>query len=138
MIELTDEMREKIGNALDDGFPVVTSSVNPDGQPTISFYGSTQVFSSDQLAIWVRPRPGGLTDRIQQNPKMAFLYRNPTERLGWQFHGRAKLVEDPDVAKQVYDNSPERERNSDPDREGRAILIDVDRVISRGEVLMER
>jgi hypothetical protein len=138
MIELTDEMREKIGNALDDGFPVVTSSVNPDGQPTISFYGSTQVFSSDQLAIWVRARPGGLTDRIQQNPKMAFLYRNPTERLGWQLHGRAHLVEDPEIARQVYDNSPERERNSDPDRDGHAILIDIDRVVSRGEVLMER
>ena len=138
MIELTDEMREKIGNALDDGFPVVTSSVNPDGQPTISFYGSTQVFGSDQLAIWVRARPGGLTDRIQQNPKMAFLYRNPTERLGWQFHGRAKIADDPEVARQVYDNSPGRERNSDPDREGTAILIDVDKVISRGQVLMER
>ncbi|MDA0352334.1 MAG: pyridoxamine 5'-phosphate oxidase family protein [Chloroflexi bacterium] len=138
MIELTDEMRTRIGSALDDGLPVVTSSVGPDGQPTISFYGSTQVFSADQLAIWVRARPGGLTDRIKQNPKMAFLYRNPAERIGWQFHGRAKLVEDATIAQQVYDNSPERERNSDPDREGHAILIDVDKVVARGEVLMER
>jgi hypothetical protein len=138
MIELTDEMRERIGKALDDGFPVVTSSVNPDGQPTISFYGSTQVFSSDQLAIWVRAREGGLVDRIPHNPRMAFLYRNPTERIGWQFHGRAQLVEDPETARQIYDNAPQREQDADPDRQGRAILIDVDKVVARGEVLMER
>ena len=59
-------------------------------------------------------------------------------RLFRQFPIGAKLVEDPDIAKQVYDNAPERERNSDPDREGTAILIDVDKVIARGEVLMER
>jgi hypothetical protein len=138
MIELTDEMREKIGNALDDGFPVVTSSVNPDGQPTISFYGSTQVFSSDQLAVWVRAREGGLLPRIPHNPHMAFLYRNPGERIGWQFHGRARLVEDPEIARQVYDNAPERERNTDPDRQGHAVLIDIDKVIERGQVIMER
>lgn len=138
MIELTDEMREKIGNALDDGFPVVTSSVSPDGQPTIAFYGSTQVFSSDQLAVWVRAREGGLVARIPHNPHMAFLYRNPTERIGWQFHGRGRLVEDGAIAQQVYDNSPQREKDSDPEQLGSAIVIDVDRVIARGEVLMER
>ena len=138
MIELTDEMREKIGNALDDGFPVVTSSVNPDGQPTISFYGSTQVFSTDQLAVWVRAREGGLVARIPHNPLMAFLYRNPSERLGWQFHGRAHLVEDPAIAQQIYDNAPQREQDSDSEQLGSAIIIDIDRVIMRGEVIMER
>ena len=138
MIKLTDEMREKIGNALDDGFPVVTSSVNPDGQPTISFYGSTQVFSSDQLAVWVRSREEGLVTRIPHNPRMAFLYRNTTERLGWQIHGRARLVDDPAIAQQIYDNAPQRERDSDSEQQGSAVIIDVDRVIARGQVLMER
>jgi hypothetical protein len=138
MIKLTDEMREKIGNALDDGFPVVTSSVNPDGQPTISFYGSTQVFSSDQLAVWVRVRESGLRARIPQNPLMAFLYRNPTARLSWQFHGRAQLVEDAAIAQQIYDNAPQRERDSDAEQLGSAVIIDIDRVIMRGEVIMER
>jgi general stress protein 26 len=138
MIEFTEEMREKIGNALADGFPVVTSSVNTDGQPTISFYGSTQVFSSDQLAIWVRSREGGLVARIPHNPRMAFLYRNPTARLSWQIHGRARLVDDPAITQQIYENTPQRERDRDSEQQGSGVIIDVDRVIARGEVLMER
>ena len=138
MIELTDEMREAIGNALMDRAPVIVAYTDGDGQPSISFRGSTQVFSGDQLAIWARNPQGGLPHAAAEEAKIALLYRNPQTRLAWQFHGRARVDGDELVRQTVYDSSPEVERNQDPGRRGVAIVIDVDRVIQRGEVIMER
>ncbi len=138
MIELTNQMSTLIARALDDKLPVIACSVDQDGQPSIAFYGSTQVHSSDQLAIWVRNPESGILSRLPGNPHMAFMYRNPGEQVGWQFQGRARILEAGDESKQVYDNSHQLEKDRDPDMGGVAVVIDVDRVIARGAVLMER
>ena len=132
MIELTEEMRERIASALMDGFPVVAASVEPDGYPKLSFYGSTQVFSDDQLAIWHRQPEGGLIDRLDDNPRMAFMYRHAKDRTFWQFYGRARIDDSAETRERVYANMPEIERMLDPDKKGRPIIIDVDRVVGRG------
>jgi len=131
-IELTDEMRQRLANALTDSCPVVAASVDADGLPTLAFYGSTQVLSTDQLAIWVRDPNAGLLRRIATNPNMAFLYRNGPDRVFWRFQGRARVEHDPTVATVVFEHSPEPERNLDPDRLGTAVVVDIDRVAGRG------
>lgn len=138
MIVLTEEMRTAVNNALDDGHPVISTSVGVDGQPSLAFFGSTQVYSDDQLAVWVRNREGGFLQRIAANPHVAFLYRNPDFSQMWQFHGRARVVDDQQARDTIYDNSDKRERDRDPDRQGVAVVIDLDRVIERGQVSMER
>ena len=132
MIELTDEMRARLASALNDGFPVVAASVEPDGYPKLSFYGSTQVFSEDQLAIWHRKPEGGLIDRLPDNSRMAFMYRHGSDRTFFQFYGRGRVDDSPETREQVYANMPEIEKMLDPDKKGRAIIIDVDRVVGRG------
>jgi predicted pyridoxine 5'-phosphate oxidase superfamily flavin-nucleotide-binding protein len=132
MIELTDEMRTRLSNALNDGFPVVAASVEPDGYPKLSFYGSTQVYSEDQLAIWHRSPEGGLIDRLGDNPRMAFMYRHGTDRTFFQFYGRARIDDSAETRERVYANMPEIEKMLDPDKKGRAIIVDVDRVVGRG------
>ena len=138
MIELSDEMREALASALGDRAPVVVSYVDGDGQPHISFRGTTQVYSVDQLAIWARNPDGGLPNALGTDSKIALLYRNSETRLSWQFHGRARVDEDEEVRRTVFDNSPEFERDQDPDCKGKAVIIDVDRVIQRCETIMER
>ena len=138
MIELTEEMKGAVNAAFADGLPIISSSVGADGQPSLQFFGSAQVYGDDQLAVWVRNPEGGFLRRIAANPRVAMLYRNPAERQAWQFHGRAGVVDDPAVRDTIYDRADERERNLDPDRGGVAAVIDLDRVIARGEVLMER
>ena len=138
MIVLSDEMRLAIERALDDGCPVISSSVHGEGQPSLSFYGSTQVHSPDQLAIWVRNPGGAFLRRIAANPHVAFLYRNPAQRQLWQFHGRARVADDPDARDAIFEGSHKLERDRDPDRLGVAVIIDLDRVLERGEVVMER
>ena len=138
MIKLTDEMKTAVNNALVDGLPIMIASVDPEGQPSLSFRGSTQTYSDEQLAMWVRNPEGGILKNILVNPKLALMYRNGEKRQTWLFHGEARRDDDPQVRQQVYDSSPEAERNRDPDRKGVAIIIDLVRVIARGEVLMER
>jgi len=138
VIVLTDEMKGAVNAAFADGFPIIASSVDADGQPSLQFFGSAQVYDDDQLAVWARNPEGGFLRRIAANPHVAMLYRNPGQRLSWQFHGRARVVEDAAVRDVIYDRADERERNIDPERAGIAVVIDLDRVIARGEVLMAR
>jgi general stress protein 26 len=134
MIKLTDEMRETLSTARADGTTVMAASIEPDGYPKFSYYGSLHVFSSDQLALWHRTPDSGLVTRLQAHPKMTFLYRHPSEPIFWQFSGRARVVDDEDVREKVYEGMPEGEKAFDPDRKGRAVIIDVDRVVgSDGE-----
>ncbi len=140
-VRITETMRNAINGALANGTPVVVAYVDHDGQPHLSFRGSTQVFDDHRLAVWVRNPAGGLIAAIEENPRLAFLYRDPASRTSYQFHGRASVSKDPKVADQVYANSPEAERNLDPQRRGAPLLIDVERIEGRdasGPVLMTR
>jgi predicted pyridoxine 5'-phosphate oxidase superfamily flavin-nucleotide-binding protein len=132
VIELTDEFRERLATAMMDGFPVVVSSVDADAVPHLSFYGTTQVLDRDHLALWARDPVGGLATRILTNPNVALVYRNSPERVTWLFDGVARRDDDPVVRDQVYDASPEFERDQDPDRLGIAIVIELSRVRGRG------
>jgi hypothetical protein len=132
MIELTDEMKSRLANALADKCPVVSASVEPDGYPKLSFYGSCQVFSADQLALWHRNPDTGLITRLNTNNRMAFLYRHPIDRVFWQFFGRGRVVGDPEVRDRIYDAMPEIEKMLDKERKGQAVVIDLDRVTGAG------
>jgi hypothetical protein len=134
MIELTDEFRERLSTAMMDGYPVLVASVDADGLPHLSFYGTTQVLDHDHLALWARDPEGGLATRIRANPRVALVYRHGSDRITWFFDGVARRDDDPDVRDRVFDASPEVERNQDPDRTGIAIVIDLDRVRGRGFV----
>ena len=137
MIRLTDEMTTRLASALTDGYPVVAASVDVDGQPKLAFYGSTHVHSSDALAIWVRNPESGVLGRIAANPRMSFLYRNPPERVRWIFEGRARVIDDPELAGSIFEAIHPFEQASDPERKGRAVVVDLDRVTGR-DLLMER
>lgn len=138
MIELTEDMQEALNNSLADGRPVVFASVSPDGQPRLGFVGSIHVHSKDQLSVWLRKADSSSAENIRSNPHLAFLYRNPDKRQTWQFQGRARIVEDAETRQRVYDDAPEVERNFDQEMQGHAVVIDLDRVIERGQVIMER
>lgn len=138
MLELSEEMSEAVNNSLADEFPVVFGSVSPDGQPRLGFVGSIHVHSKDQLSVWLRKADSTSAENIRNNPHVAFLYRNPNKRQSWQFQGRARIVDDADTRQRVYDDAPEVERNLDQEMHGHAVVIDLDRVIERGQVIMER
>jgi general stress protein 26 len=131
-------MREKLSTARADGTTVMAASIEPDGYPKFSYYGSLHVFSSDQLALWHRSPDAGLVKRLRVHPKITFLYRHPSEPIFWQFSGRARVVDDADERDRVYEGMPEGEKTFDPERNGKAVIIDVDRVVgSDGDMQRE-
>jgi len=137
-VSLSEEMQQAINSAFDDGFPIVWSSVGTDGQPVLSFFGTTQAYSDHQIAIWMRTPERGFLGRIAENPQAAMLFRNATTRMAFQIHVEAKRADDEAVKKQVWENSPQRERDQDPEMKGTAVIAEITRVIQRGEIVMQR
>lgn len=137
-IQLTDELKTAINNARADGFPMLIASVDASGQPSMSIRGSLQTYSDSALAIWIRNQDGGILKSIAAHPQVALWYRNTSNNVAFLIHGEARRDDDDAVRQAVYDASPEGERNMDADRKGTAMIIDVVRIIQRGQVLMER
>ena len=138
MIKLPEEFRAAINNALADNYPTVWTSVDASGQPSSAFFGSAQVMSDHEIGIWMRTPSRALLGRIQANPKVSMLYRNHATKLGFQIQGEARRADDEETKRRVYDAAPEAERNGDPDRIGTAVVVDIVRVIQRGEVVQSR
>jgi hypothetical protein len=127
-VKLTEEIRKLVDNALATRHPMIVSYVGPNGQPILSFRGSTQSFSDDQLAIWVRNSDGVFLNAIAGNPRVALMYRDEDSKATYQFQGRARVSTDEAVRRRVYEKMAEAERNHDPARTGVALIIDLDRV----------
>ena len=124
---LTPEIKDLVNNGLVSGNPLLLAVVTSENKPVLSFRGSTQVYSDEQLGLWIRNTSGGTIEAIKQNPNVALMYRSATTPF-LQFQGRARIATDAAERNRVFENSPERERNSDPERKGNAIIIDLDKV----------
>ncbi len=140
MIQLPENWQTALNNARIENKTPLWSSVEADGQPSIAYYGSTHAHSDHELSLWMRTSGRGFLRRIEGNPKVTMLYNDPTpeSRLTLLIQGEAKRITDPALAKQIYDQSPEPERTADANMEGVAVLVDIVRIIQRGEVVQSR
>jgi hypothetical protein len=136
-IKLTPEMADALRTALADRMPCVLATASPEGHPDIGYKGSMMVFDDEHLAYWERTRGQHLAN-VERNPYVAVLYNNGPARLGWRFFGQATVHKGDQVWGQVMDRCIPAELERDPERLGYAVLIRVDRVLSRGQVLMAR
>jgi len=129
-LRIAEEMAAAINGAMDNGTPTVLGYVNEQGQPRLSFRGTTQAYTEQQLAVWARYEDAGLPTAIQQNPCVSVVYY--ARGIGnLIFEGRAHIDNDPGVRGQVFVHSPVVEQRADPERNGVAIIIDVDKVTGR-------
>ena len=124
---LTQEIKDLVNNGLASGNPLLLAVVTAENKPVLSFRGSTQVYSDDQLGLWIRNTSGGTIEAIRRNSNVALMYRSATTPL-LQFQGRARIATDEAERNRVFENAPERERKSDPERKGNAVIIDLDKV----------
>lgn len=127
-LKLTPEIQRLVNQALADGHPILLACVGEDGGPVLSFRGSIQSYSDQQLGLWVRNTAGGTIQAITANPKVALMYRASDTRAMFQFHGRARVTTDEAERARVFEQAPELERNADPGRTGLAVIVDLDRV----------
>jgi len=136
-IKLTEEMAQHINSALANRMPCVLGTASPEGEPDVGFKGSMMVYDDEHLAYWERTRGTHLAN-VERNPKVAVMYQNFAERLGWRFFGEATVIKEGERWREVMGKVVEAELNSDPERLGYAVLVRVDRVVARGQVIMSR
>ena len=132
MTKLTDEMKASIDRAHLDGVSLTVSAVDAEGRPNVSFRGSAQAHDDATIAMWVRnPETSTLLSAIGQNPHVALVYSDMATRrrkVGWIFHGRAHIVDDPAVRLAVFHKSDDDERRRDPEITGTAVLVALNRI----------
>lgn len=126
-IVLDDEIKDLINSATVSGAPMVLASVDATGRPRLTFRGSLQAFSADQIGFWARNSEGSTMTNIAGNPNVAMIFRNAQTRQMLQLAGRARVAEGADRDR-VYDNAPDFERNADPEQKGVGVIIDLDRL----------
>jgi hypothetical protein len=127
-LRLTDELKGLVNNALATRHPMPLAYVDVEGQPVLSFRGSTQAFSDTQIAIWVRNSGGGLIAAIARNPRIALMYRDEDKKATFQFQGRAWIASQERDRRKVYEAAHKVEQDHDFARLGVALIIDLDRV----------
>jgi hypothetical protein len=101
--------------------------VDGEGRPRLTFRGSLQTFSDDQVGFWARNREGGTMTNIAGNPHVAMVMRNPDTRVILQLAGRARVAQGADRDR-VYANAPEIEQRADAEKKGAGVVVDLDRV----------
>jgi Pyridoxamine 5'-phosphate oxidase len=132
-LDLTGDIAAAIDGAALRNATVAVAYVRDDGSPSVSFRGSTQVHGPGELALWARKPDSGLATAIADRPRVSLVYYGGPGGPGPLFlsiEGRARVA--PELNEQVWAAMIEGERNQDPERNGVAVLIDVDSVAGAG------
>jgi len=137
MIELTEEMTAAINSSFADGLSLLVGTASKDGAPDMAYKGSTLAFDGDHLAFWERSH-GQTLRNLAENPQVCLLYRNPPTRVAYKFFGTAELLKDGPVRQQIMDRTVEFELSRDPERNGIAVLVRIDRILQAGQIVQER
>ena len=140
-LRLTPEIKAAVDGALDNQTPVLIAYLDGAEQIHLSFRGTIQAYSDDQLALWARDPDGGLPRNIAARPKVTLFYHDGSRRTTYTFYGRARIAPDQQARTVIFDNSHPREQQADFRRRGVGIIVDLDRVEGRdagGRLLMQR
>jgi hypothetical protein len=132
-VNLTGEIAAAIDGAALRGHPLAVAYGRADGSPSVSFRGSAYVHSPTQVALWARKRDSGLAAAVVDRPRVSLVFfemEGPGARY-LAIEGHARVV--PELDQAVYDAIIEPERQQDPDRQGVAVVIDVDSAAGAGE-----
>ncbi len=131
-LDLTGDIASAIDGAALRGSQLSLAYVRDDGSPAVSFRGSAHVHGPQELAIWARKQDSGLAAAIAQRPRVSLVFFEVggPGPMYLQIEGRARLA--PELNDEVYGAIIEGEQKQDPDRNGVAVIIDVDTVVGSG------
>ena len=89
MIQLTEEMRQYINNARDNGNLCVLASASQEGTPNAGYIGTVVVLDEGSLAFRQRLP---IQENIQENPKVVLLFYDHRAQVGWKFRCTAAPI----------------------------------------------
>lgn len=130
-LRLDPAIKAAVDGALDNQTPMLIAYLDGDRQIHLSFRGTIQAYSEDQLALWAREPEGGLPRNIPERPHVTLFYHDPGTRTSYTFYGRARVEHDPAARAAIFENSHPREQQMDFRRHGVAIVVDLDKIEGR-------
>ena len=122
---------------IDGAFPAnvcLVGSVLPNGFAQVTPRGSTMVYDDSHLALWERGK-GSTNAGLADGTKLTVFFRKPQLREEGilpkggiaRFYGRAKIYKSGAVRDEVWRRLIQPEKDRDPNRNGFAVLIEVER-----------
>ena len=129
-----NQYADAVNNAYYNQAVCVIATSNVD-EPDLALKGSFMIWDQDHLAYWERAVNETLA-AIRANPRVAVLAR-PKGASPLRFYGAASVVEDPAQRDAVYARVIPEEQGRDPEKNGLAVLIKVDR-IRQGAQMVKR
>lgn len=131
-IDISGDLEAAITDSVLRGHPIVWAYLGDDGYASLSYRGSTIVYSPTQVAVWARKRDEGLAAVVAERPKVSGLYfeHDGPGPVLIAIKGLARV--DESANDRVYSEMPEIERERDPDKAGVAVVIDVEEVNAFG------
>jgi len=133
-LKLTDEIKRIVNEAyVPNDRPFVMATVDEDGRPNITWRGSVIAYSDTQLGVWARNADGGTARTLAKHPDVMLVYRESggpgqRSRVSLSFRGKARVDHSEEARRRIYDTMPQRERDSDPEMKGVAIVVDLESV----------
>ena len=114
--------------------PTLVGVAMPDGYAQISPRGSTMVYDEQHLALWERGK-GSTNKLLQDGAKVTVFLRKPALREAGilpkggvaRFYGVAKVHRSGVVYDKVWERLVQPEKDRDPQKQGYAVLIKVER-----------
>jgi predicted pyridoxine 5'-phosphate oxidase superfamily flavin-nucleotide-binding protein len=122
---------------IDTAFPAnvcLVATVLPDGFAQVTPRGSTMVYDDEHLALWERGQ-GSTSAELVDGTRVTVFFRKPQLRESGllprggiaRFYGTAEIHRSGPVYEEVWRRLVQPEKDRDPDRNGFAVLIRVQR-----------
>jgi hypothetical protein len=133
-LKISDELRRKVMDAyVPNDWPIMVAYVDDQGRPGMSYRGSVVVVSETQLGFWARNGEGGTASALAKNPYLTVAYREPAPDHSRStavvtFRGKGRVDNSEAMRSAVYDTMPQRERDSDAEKKGVAIIVDLESI----------
>ncbi|MFC1491056.1 pyridoxamine 5'-phosphate oxidase family protein [Nitrospinota bacterium] len=133
MAKIPEALHEPINAAAPMNVCLV-GTVQPNGWAQISPKGSVIVYDDETIAYW--DRGGGSTyDVVEDGTKvMVFLRNGELREKGLlprggiaRFYGTATVYPEGSVREEVWERMSQQEREHDPEKKGRAVLLKIER-----------
>jgi len=133
MARIPTVLWDHINTAFPDNVTLVGTAL-PDGYAQITPRGGTMVFDDEHLALWERGK-GSTAKNMTDGTKVTVYFRKPSLRADGtlpkggiaRFYGTAKIERSGPAYDEVWRRLVQPEKDRDPDKQGYAVLIKVER-----------
>jgi hypothetical protein len=133
-LRLTDEIKRTVNEAyVPNDLPILMGTIDEAGRPNLTWRGSVVAYSDTQLGVWARNAEGGTAKTLAAHPDVMLVYRESggpgqRSRVTLNFRGKARVDNSEAARKRIYETMPQRERDSDAEMKGVAIVVDLESV----------